>query len=184
LKLFNIFRNKWTAFYHEDDYLQIEILPCENSAILEDESDRVDAFSKENFDGQGLTDMYVRNSANKVELSQRAINISDLEIILSSMGMDRTEKVVTGYGQSYRISHNNCIAYGKEYHVIYFDFEGEIVQHIWITQPWLMNQERLIDCLYNLGLKWDLLLQDWNLLETIDLKNKKAIIDYLKLNEE
>ena len=59
--LFNFFRNKKksqpeaptlpvegpTIFYHEDDYLQVEILPLENINQLKLESKEVEDFSKE-----------------------------------------------------------------------------------------------------------------------------------------
>jgi hypothetical protein len=182
LKFVDLFRKKKAIFYHEDDFLQIEILPRENYPQLKAESEKVDAFSRENFDGTGFTDIYVRDDNNKVELNQRDINKKDVEQILSSLGMDRITTVMTGYGQSYRQLHHNCIAFGKEYHAVYFDFKGEIVQHIWITQPWMIGREKLVNCLYDIGVKWDLVLHDWNNSETIDLTDKNAIINYLRFD--
>lgn len=191
--LFDIFKNKKstrrnnlestiegkTIFYHEDDYRQVEIVPNDNLAELEEESKKVNDFAHEHFDGSGYTAMYVRNDDNKTELRQRLIKPNDLEQKLEILGLERVLNVTTGYGQSYRELHKDCIAFGKDYSAIYYDFKDEIVQGIWLTNHWSMDRKQLSKCLYEIGKKWNLLLQDWNLTKTVDLNNKQAIDDYL-----
>lgn len=57
-----------TIFYHEDDYLQVEILPLENLDQLKKESADVENYSKKCFGGFGYTDIYVRSDKNKLPL--------------------------------------------------------------------------------------------------------------------
>lgn len=42
-----------------------------------------------------------------------------------------------------------------------------------------MDREKLASCLLEIGPRWDLVLQDWELTCTIDLKDKNAIDQYL-----
>lgn len=196
--LFDIFKNKkstrpndhestiegLTIFYHEDDYRQVEIVPNDNLAILEEESKKVNDFANEHFDGSGYTDIYVRSDDNKIELKQRSIKPNDLEHKLEILGFERLQNVITGYGQTYRKLHKDCIAFGKDYSAIYYDFKDEIVQGIWMTNHWSIDRKKLSECLHEIGKKWNLLLQDWNLSKTVDLNNKQAIEDYLGTYEE
>ena len=169
-----------TIFYHEDDFRQVEIIPNDNVANLKVETKKLDEFTKEHFDGYGFTNTYVRSDENKIKLNQRKINPEDLEKIISSLEFERISNVLTGYGQTYREPHNNCIAFGKDYKAIYYDFKDNVVQHIWLTDHWSMNREKLSKCLYELGQKWGLLLQDRNLTVTVDLKDKDSINSYLQ----
>lgn len=196
--LFDIFKNKKstrtnnlestiegkTIFYHEDDYRQVEIVPNDNLAELEEESKKVNDFANEHFDSSGYSDIYVRSDDNKTELKQRLIKPNDLEQKLAILGLDRIPNVKTGYGQTYRELHKDCIAFGKDYSAIYYDFKDEIVQGIWLTNHWSMDRKRLYECLHEIGEKWNLLLQDWNLTETVDLSDKQAIVDYLRTYDE
>ncbi len=190
MKLFDIFKKKKpeiplqeldgpTIFYHEDDFRQVEILPNKNYSNLKVESLKVDTFGKEHFDGTGFTSIYVRNDKNRIKLKDRQIHPKDLEAILSALGFDRIQNVLTGYDQSFREVHKNCIAFSKNYQTIFYDFEENIVQHIWLTNHWGIDREKFAKCLYELGQQWDLLLQDWNLTVTIDLSNKDLIDGYL-----
>lgn len=196
--LFDIFKNKkstlpidhestiegLTIFYHEDDYRQVEIVPNDNLAELEEESKKVNEFANEHFDGSGYTDIYVRSDDNKIELKQRSIKPNDLEQKLEILGFERMQNVTTGYGQTYRKLHKDCIAFGKDYSAIYYDFKDEIVQAIWLTNHWSIDRKKLSTCLHEIGKKWNLLLQDWNLSKTVDLNNKQAIEDYLSTYDE
>jgi len=190
--LFDIFRNKkqqpekalktfdgTSIFYHEDDFRQVEIVPSDNLSILVAESEKVDTFAKEHFDGSGFTDIDVRNDKNKTKLNQWRIDPNDLEKILGSLGLDRIPNVLTGYGQNYREHHKDCVAFGNDDCAVYYNFKDNVVEHIWFTNHWSMDRERLAKSLHELGKQWNLLLQDWNLTITVDLKDKGSIDQYL-----
>jgi hypothetical protein len=194
LGILDIFRNKKKAqsgmaqptlvgssiFYHEDEFRQIEIIPDDNLSMLKAESERIQRFANEHFDGSGFTDIYIRNHNSEIKLNQRKIDPIELEKILISIGLSRISIVFTGYGQNFRELHKDCIAYSKQNSAIYFDFKGDVVEHIWFTNPWGIDRDRLTDALEKMGHKWNLLLQDWNLVVTVELKDKEAIEGYLK----
>ncbi|HZV71840.1 MAG TPA: hypothetical protein VFG10_19975 [Saprospiraceae bacterium] len=194
MRIFDIFRkrklhqpaksnetfNRITIFYHEDDFCQIEILPGDNFINLKVESQIIRTLAKENFDGTGFTDIHVRDDKSRTNLNQLQIKPEDVDNIFKLLGTDRISNVITGYGQTYRIPHENCIAFGKDYNAIYYDFKDNIVQHIWLTNPKNINRTELIECLYELGNNWNLLLQDWNRTISVDLRNKQEINNYLQ----
>lgn len=165
-------------FYHEDDFLQVEIVPAKNREDLLTESKIVQKFSKAHFDGSGYTDVHVRQ-AKSVKLKELKIGHLSLEETLRSLELDRTDNVYTGYGQNHRVQHENCIAFHRIASAVLYDFKDDFVQNIWLTSHWSMDKTKLSNCLFDLGKQWPLILQDWNLTATIDLKNKTAIDDYL-----
>ena len=173
-----------TIFYHEDDFRQVEIVPGDNLSTLKTESEKVDTFAKEHFDKSGFTDIYVRNDQDQTKLNQRRIDPNDLEKMLSSLGLDRVPNVFTGYGQDYREQHKDCVAFGRDYCAVYYDFNDNVVEHIWFINHWRMDRGKLAKSLHDLGQQWNLLLQDWNLTVTVDLKDKNAIDKYLKTYSE
>ena len=170
-------------YYHEDDFLQVEIVPDNNLSKLSSENNEVDKFAKDHFAGAGFTDIYVRNDEDKIKLKQRRINTTALENILVELEFDRISQVFTGYSE-YRQAHVNCTAFCKDESAILYDYEDDIVQHIWLINHWSIHKERLSCCLNHFGDEWQLLLQDWNLTETINLQSREAINKYLEPNDE
>ena len=167
-----------SIFYHEDDYLQVEIVPFENFNELIKQAENVQDFSEDYFYGSGYTDMMVREE-NEFKLKQRGIQPKELDLIFSDLPIKRYNEVSTGIHPG-EMTSENTFGYGKNYNGIFFDFESDFVTGIWISgSPEVVNEE-YIQVLNNIGNKWNLLLMDWNSLEIIDLKNKEQIEKYLK----
>ena len=186
MRLFKIFRklkadtsaNEGTLFYHEDDYCQVELSPKENLPLFQKESEEITDLAGKSFDGYGYTDIYVRND-NRVELRERKINPGELEQIISEMGLNKATKVVTGYGETYRQALKDTVGFGGNYSAVYFDFRGNVVNHIWFTDPFGIETQRLTQCLLDIGERWSLLLMDWNQTLLVDLSKKNEIEKYL-----
>lgn len=172
-----------SIFYHEDDYRQIEIVPSDNIDDLKTEAQKVNDFASNHFDGSGFTEIYVRKD-NNTELKERKITPHDLEQKLVILGLDRIANVRTGYGQTHQKSVTDCIAFGKDYSAVYYEYRDNVVQHIWFTNPGNINREQLVHCLNSLGMQWKLVLQDWNHAMTVDLSNKQTITEYLNKFEK
>jgi len=184
--LFDYFRNNKRQkdndqpflFFHEDDFRQIELIPKENFDQAKSQSNEILEFSEKNFDGIGYTNIYIRND-NNIHLQVRKISVEELDELLLKIGFYKVPKVITGYGQDYRVIASNTIGFGQDYAAIYYDFQENIVTNIWLTQPYNINMEKIISFLEEVGKKWDLLLADWEATEIIDLSDKEAIINYL-----
>tara|TARA_R110002096_G_C14294061_1_gene697822 strand:- start:52 stop:660 length:609 start_codon:yes stop_codon:yes gene_type:complete len=169
------YRAKGTIFYHEDDFCQIEIVPKENLSELLKQADNINDFTAEN----GYKDIYVREE-NKVSLKTKQIDKSKLENLLAKLGTEKHTEITTGYGSDYRVKSENTIGFGKDYSAIYFDFDNELVNNIWITNLFGLNHANAVNVLSEIGEKWNLVMMDWNRSELIDLSNKKMIEKYLK----
>ncbi len=186
LKLFNIFKKSKpdgdlissTLFFHEDDYCQVELSPKEKILLFQTESEKINELAENSFDGFGYTDMYVR-TGDRIKLEERKINPFELERILDTIDLPKATAITTGYGETYRETCKNTIGLGKDYSAIYFDFEDEIVRHIWLTDHFSIAKDNLVSCLLQAGQKWNLLLMDWNQLIPVDLTNRDQIEKYL-----
>jgi hypothetical protein len=171
-----------SLFFHEDDFCQIELIPSSNRDDLTIEIEKIKEFSDKHSDGFGYTDIYVRKE-NNVPLREKKINTSDLIEIFDNLDVRKYSEVYTGYGTSYRVISEDTIGYGTGYSAIYFDFKQDVVQNIWITNPWGLDKQNLATILLNIGLKWNLVLMDWNLDRVIDLCDIAAVKKYLRMNK-
>ena len=165
-------------FFHEDDFCQIQLLPKENLNFIKLQCTQIEDSSQKNFDGVSYKEVFIRDE-NPIELCTKQIQKNEFENSLLAHKFQRASKVLTGYGQSYRILAPDTIGFGCDYAAIYFNFHNDIVKNIWLTQAWNLEREKLILFLNKVGLKWDLLLVDWEAAVFVDLSNKQAILNYL-----
>jgi hypothetical protein len=167
-----------SIFYHEDDYRQVEIVSSENFEELIKQAENVQDFADQHFDGSGYTDVIVRED-NGLKLNQRGIGTNELDSFLSELGLVKYSEVSTGIRPG-EMESKNTIGYGQNYRAIFFDYETDTVQSIWITGTPDVEKTLYAEVLNKVGMKWNLLLMDWNSLELIDLRNKEQIEKYLK----
>lgn len=67
--------DKNAFYYHEDFYLQIEIIPRENFDFASSESKKISEFGETHRDGLGFTDIYERKD-NRYKTIDKQINPS------------------------------------------------------------------------------------------------------------
>lgn len=172
-------RAEGTIFYHEDDFCQVQLTPFENLNELIKQAENSSDFAEKYFDGHGYTDIMVREEA-KIRLRDKNIHPKELDSILVTVGTDKHTDVITGYGQDHRVESKNTIGYGEDYSAIYYDFIGNSVQNIWMTNVSSLNNDKVSQALFEIGTRWNLLLMDWNSHELVDLKDQDQIKKYLK----
>ena len=77
----------------------------------------------------------------------------------------------------------NTLGFKLDSTVVYCDFENDLIKNIWIDNFRFSNsydkKEQLINGLFAIGEKWNLILNDWDLTETFDLINKGEIERYI-----
>nr|WP_321453068.1 hypothetical protein [uncultured Carboxylicivirga sp.] len=170
-----------SLYLHEDFYCQVELVPIENSSDLKKENEKIDEFAKEHRDGVGFTDVYVRDGQN-IKTSEREIPINVFDSLTQTCGFQKVDKVYSGYG-SYKETCTSTWGFKLDSSAVFCDFKNEIIENIWIDgfrfNKDSENKEQLINVLFVIGEKWNLILNDWDLTETIDLRNKKLIEDYI-----
>lgn len=171
-------------YLHEDLYLQVEIVPRENSGDLDSENDAIKEFSQEHSNGVGFTDIYERDE-QKTTTASRNIVVNDFEKILLDTGLIKLDSVYTGYG-NYREKCEATNAYQIDDATVFCDYENEMIQNIWVDGfRFKSNSEHIdimINALYTIGKTWNLILNDWDLSETLDLESKEEIRKYISEN--
>jgi hypothetical protein len=165
-------------FFHEDDFCQVELLPKENLNFIKLQCNQIESSSEKNFDGAGYKEIFIRD-ANPIGLSTISIQKSELENFLLELHLPRASEVLTGYGQDYRVQSLETVGFGSDYVAVYFHFQDDIVKKIWFTQIWNITGEKLVPVLNKVGLKWNLLLVDWEAATFVELSDEQAIINYL-----
>ena len=171
-----------SIFFHEDDYRQVEILPIENVIALKAKTNSQIKFALEHFDGHGFTDAQSRDGQERVELSERLISVSEFEQVVHSLELDRANTVLTGYSTHREIAPNTVGFNGGGYASVFYSYSNGFIQHIWFTNNWDFDRERFVSFLNQIGLRWELLLVDWNLADVVDLRSTEYITRYFEEN--
>lgn len=166
-------------FYHEDDYLQVEILSKSNLF----EQSRVLNNINYDFSEYGFSNSYVRDIKKK-PTSTLNINTNELIKYLKKDSLIQFNRVYSGYGSNSTLK-KNTLSFGYEDFAILFNFEKEIVQNIWIVfSPKLKipfpSYSNISNALLSIGNKYDMILIDWNEEKIINLNNKQYIENYFK----
>ncbi len=168
-------------YMHEDFYCQVELVPRENFADLKAENEKIDEFTQKHSDGQGFTDIYVREGQN-IKTSERKISINEFKALMEACGFQKVDEVYHGYS-TYKATCSSTWGFKLDSSAVFCDFKNEMIENIWIDgfrfNRDSEHKEQLINSLFEIGAKWNLLLNDWDLTETFDLRNKKTIEDYI-----
>ena len=169
-------------YFHEDLYCQVEIIPRENSVNLDLENDKINEFSEEHFDGVGYTDVYARDG-HGIKTCERGIQVDELDELITNIGFEKKNEIYTGYG-AYKVKCKKTIGYHLDGAIIYCDFdENQLIQNIWIDGFRFNGKStfkpQMIQALNELGKRWNLILNDWDLCEKIDLEVENEISSYI-----
>ena len=158
------------AYFHEDDYRQIEVLPLDNFGYCQQEIGEIEKSSAENFDGYGFKDIYVREE-NPSHLGAMNIRVSEIEEALEKI-LPKFDVVYTGYS-SYKEKCKGLNAFGRDQgERIFFEHNEGIVTSIWVSDPF----NELIDLPHS----EKLLFVDWAWGFVCPLKEKEHFIEYIK----
>jgi hypothetical protein len=195
MNIFNIFRRKKVdnllyeeiesgVYFHEDSFNQVELLPRENLFYLQKENEQIENFAEENFDGNGFKDVYGRNE-NPMTVENKKISFDKLDKMLIELGLEKTSEVYEGYGST-KWKCENTFAYTFDGAEIFISPKDGYIKDFWINgfrfHKDTETKAKLKNILLNLGNEMDLILNDWDLTITIDLKIESEIKKYL--NEE
>jgi len=166
-------------YFHEDFYLQIEILPFENKELLISESSTIENFAKEHFDGQGFTDIYERKG-NKYPTINKAINSGQIQELLENVGLKKLNRIKTGYS-SYVENASGTFGFGNSNFGILMEAENNIVKNIFVLTYRLTSDDKelLVKGLKSIGDNFQMLLIDWEMSRLVDLTNRMDIENYI-----
>lgn len=171
-----------TICYHEDDYCMVEIVPRENMAHIDEESNRLKSFTRD-IPQEENNEIYLINEMS-VPLSTLQIKPEELDPLLELLDEKRYDQILTGYGSTMNQLHIGAVGYGSNWEAFFYDVQDGIVSHIWLVGHVFLDEETVINCLHAIGQRWPLLLQDWERVATVDLSSRAAIEEYIMDHEE
>ena len=168
-----------TAYFHEDDYCQCEVLPLAAKAYCLHEMGEINDFSEEHREEAFFTDIYLRGDSPQTlgELNLRSEQFAAVLDFLPAF-----DRVETGYS-SYREECKNTCARGLSNELaVFWNIDGEgFVKALWLVI--CLNYENFdtVRRIYTaLGSLAPLLLADWNRTACVDLTDPAAIEKYLQ----
>ncbi|MFP9114899.1 hypothetical protein ACLI1A_13265 [Flavobacterium sp. RHBU_3] len=173
---------EYIPFYIEDDYLQIELVPKQNTDFIKNQMDEIKTFSQNHFDGVGYTDIHVRENIH-VETKSLELRTDYVTAVLERHGFKRAVKI-NYQGSIHPVT--SSLPFGFPNFTIFVDTcdDEELVKVIWLCVYGLImhvwQREAITNALYDLGTSTDLVLADWNSLELYDLSDKKDIDRFLQ----
>ena len=120
-------------YFHEDDYLQVEMVPVSALGHCTDEMRESDGFLATHWDGNAWTRMYLRLDYSAY-LKRLGISIHEIAPKLDSI-LERVDEVFTGYS-TYRERCSNTKAWVFPCGCgLLADYDAEgVVKHLWLVR--------------------------------------------------
>ena len=176
--MINVGKDNNAAYFHEDEYLMIELLP---SSEYEKHKDILESEPKIIEDILSLSE----DEINELEKPVRKLEHLKINKEVFSNSLENNipvfEKVQTGYSSYYEYC-NNTIALGSESYRAFIGFNNEgVVENIWIHNS-VENEDQVIDAenLRNyLCSKFTFICLDWYAKMIFDFSNKASFYNYM-----
>jgi hypothetical protein len=169
-----------TAFFHEDDYCQVEVLPAASADYCRSEMGRIDKFAEAHRDGAGYTDIYVRGES-PVLLPAIGIALEEMRASVEPL-LPPFDQVFTGYS-SHREPCRSTVAWGEDdFRAVFARFgeRGE-VRAVWLSL-YGVEPDRVghwCRVLRALPRATELVVANWNSSEVVSLADESALATYL-----
>lgn len=177
-----IFSTKKQLHFNDDIFNRIEFCPKENYEFLIAENKKVARNSMYNYDIFSILSFH---DEIPVKIMEKEINYNALNEILLQHNMNKIEIVYENYGRlknicqnthAYTVSNANDAA-------LFLSFKEGIVTHLWLY-GYKSNRNTEVkntikNVLFDIGTKFNFILNDWESCEVIDLTNIIQIEEYL-----
>ncbi len=174
-----------SAYFHEDDYCQVEVLPISNLAYCLAEMGLIDDFAAAHAVPGGFTDLYVRGEARQPLLTF-GITLAELQAALDPV-LPKVSQVYTGYG-SYQELCPSVVAWGIPRGGTLFASPNteNMIGPIWLLfhaiPPEQLDLWRRV--FRSLPRSDDLLIADWSARKVVPLADESALVAYLDDDDE
>ena len=174
--------DEYVPLLWEDDYCQVEIVPEENKAFINEQSTEITGLidkSRSKFDFAGS---FSRGSMPITTLSKK-ITVNYLENKLTSFNIPKIEHIRYDSTKIINCKTSKIKAYGSSSFTIFFDLdELGFIKNIWLSLGLIVEVKvfhTLQSFLHSLGEIDGFVLIDWNSLELLNLKDEHQIQKYL-----
>ena len=166
----------------EDDYLMLELLPHENLEFIKTETNRINDFAQEHFDGSGFTD--ITPIADKpIKTIEKLIDISEIETIMAKVGL---EKVHQFHMQGVGLLQGDKapLGFGINKFAIMCEKQTDLLENIWVTGHTNTEEEKekLINALLSLGQTFNFIAVNWYQGNFYNLVERHSVEEFVKNN--
>jgi len=170
-----------SAYFHEDDYCQVEVLPFAARKGCLAEMGRIDGFAEAHRDGAGFTDIYVR-AEPPLPLASLGITLPEVESALGPLA-PRFVQVLTGYS-SYREPCPSVAGWGfNDSQAVFASVGGGgVVGPVWLSVHGVSTEHAGAWChlLRSLPRAAELLVADWSARQLVPLADESRVAAYLR----
>lgn len=170
-------------YFHEDDYLQLEILPLAAKSFCLWQIGEIDAFAQAHRVGAFYSDVYQRE---KADCATKDLKLCAAQLSAALSFLPAFDRVETGYG-AYREECGATFARGicQDMAVFWETGENGYVENIWLELCMDSGQKELTcRMLTVLGTLAPLLLADWGRGECVDLTSAGEIERYWDISQQ
>ena len=164
----------------EDDYLMIEFLPKKNLEFVKKESNRINEFGQEHFDGNGFTEITEIGEV-PIKTADKGIDFNSVAKIFEKNGMIRiTEVVYQNVG--HLTGEKAPFAFGSNNFAVLLENENGKLKYIWTTGR-IENEElegKFKNGLSEFAKTFDFLAIDWFKSESYNLQTENGMNEFIK----
>lgn len=169
-----------TAFFHEDDYCQVEVLPAACADYCRSEMRRIDQFAESHREGHLFSDVYI-SGESPMPLAALRINLAGMRTAVEPF-LPPFDQVLTGYF-FHRQPCRSTVGWGEADSAL-FARVGEcgVVEAVWLSLYGIPSERLKHWCraLRALPRAMELLVADWRSNTVVLLADESALLAYLE----
>jgi hypothetical protein len=164
----------------EDDYLMLELLPHDNLDFVIAETQRINNFGQEHFDGNGFTDI-TPISEKPVKTIEKLIDIAEVESLFIGAGL---EKIGQFHMQGVGLIQGDKapLGFGTNKFAIMCNKQNIFLKNIWVTGHTDTEEEKqkLIQALLLIGHSFNFIAINWYQGRYYNLIEKESVEEFVK----
>lgn len=158
----------------------INIMPAENFGRAEGVAEEAENFSREHFDGQAWTAMYViPEETHPIKI--RLIPLSALQDHFRGY-LKPVAELATGYSTHREVVSGGFVLVGEPFGALYGSCQEDIVTGLYVARfagEKVEGFDQFIDRVVSLGEKYNLILADWWQHRIVDLRRRPEVERYV-----
>jgi hypothetical protein len=164
----------------EDDYLMLELLPAENLAFVQAETQRINNFAREHFDGSGFTDI-TPIAEKPVPTIEKLIDIAEIESMLNNTGLEKIKQFHM-QGVGLLEGAKAPLGFGTNKFAIMCERQNDLLKDIWITghTDTEADQQKLVAAILLIGRHFNFIAVNWYQGQYYNLMEKEMVEEFVK----
>jgi len=169
-----------TAYFHEDDYCQVEVLPAAAADYCRSEMCRIDEFAEAHRAALVFTDMYMRCQA-PIPLGAFGVTIEEMGAAVESL-LPPFEQVLTGYSTRQEPCPSTAAWGDDDSGAVFAEVgDGGVIRAVWLSLNGIppARVPHWSQALRAIPRAAELMIVDWNVGDVVPLSDESALSAYL-----